>query len=171
MRDRLVKTWLLIFRALTLGWRCAATTRFPGAFSGYAYIFSGYIYIYIDLEERVRADHPLRLIRGNSGAIGRLCRALYSGMDGSRRGLRSCCGRYCCRPSTQLPLRTVPTQRSTSRRGGSQIDLPGKPALRRAMVRRIGQQACLVRSPCGKTLQCSGSRLRATRRWSIRRPS
>jgi Transposase domain (DUF772) len=64
------------------GWRCAATTGFAGC-----------LFSYIDLEKRVRADHPLRLIRQIANAalralsgefaklyspIGRLLQAFYS---------------------------------------------------------------------------------------------
>jgi hypothetical protein len=65
---------------------------------------SGELFSYIDLEARVRADHPLRSIRAIADeALGTLSKdfaALYSGM-GRRSRLRCCFARCCCRPSTR----------------------------------------------------------------------
>ena len=66
---------------------------------------SGELFSYVDLEQRVRADHPLRAIRKVVGtalaALSGDFAGLYSGMAGPRSGRRCCCGRCCCRPSTR----------------------------------------------------------------------
>ena len=67
---------------------------------------SGSLFSYVDLEQRVRSDHPLRTIRtfGERGA-GVARRALRRDLLGDRAPLRSrpssFCGRCCCRPSTR----------------------------------------------------------------------
>ena len=65
---------------------------------------SGSLFSYIDLEDRVRADHPLRPIREIANAalatLSRDFAALYSG-GGRRCRRRNCCGQCCCRPSTR----------------------------------------------------------------------
>ena len=66
---------------------------------------SGELFSYVDLEARVRADHPLRAIR----AIVNEALALWSGSSprsmrrsgGRRSRRRSCCGRCCFRRSTR----------------------------------------------------------------------
>ena len=64
---------------------------------------SGELFSYVDLELRVRTDHPLRVIREVvSTALAALSgdfAGLYSGWDGHRSRRRCCCGRCCCRPS------------------------------------------------------------------------
>ena len=57
------------------------------------------LFSYVDLAARVPADHPLRAIR----VLVDEALAALSG-DFARlylpTGRRSCCGRFCCRPST-----------------------------------------------------------------------
>ncbi len=70
---------------------------------------SGSLFSYVDLEERVLADHPLRTMREiANAALGAL-----SGQSGPstpqasavlRSRLRGCCGRCCCRLSTTSAL-------------------------------------------------------------------
>jgi hypothetical protein len=65
---------------------------------------TGELFSYVDLEERVPRNHPLRLIR-------RVINEVLTTLDrdlrdstrqrGDRRSRRSgCCGRFCCRRST-----------------------------------------------------------------------
>ena len=66
---------------------------------------SGSLFSYIDLEQRVRIDHPLRAIREIANAAlemlsGDFAR-LYSGMERPSIAPRSYCGRCCCRRSTR----------------------------------------------------------------------
>ena len=67
---------------------------------------SGSLFRYIDLEQRVRVDHPLRAIREIANAaletLSRDFARLYSGMGDHLLHRRSCCGRCCCRRSTQF---------------------------------------------------------------------
>ena len=60
---------------------------------------SGNLFSYVDLEERVPDDHPLRLIReivnDVLGSLSSEFETLYSHMGRSRR--RSFFERYCCR--------------------------------------------------------------------------
>ena len=66
---------------------------------------TGELFSYVDLEDRVPAKHPLRVIRrivnevlaALDGSLRRLTRTV-----GGRRSRRSgCCGRCCCRRSTR----------------------------------------------------------------------
>ena len=65
---------------------------------------TGELFSYVDLEERVSRDHPLRLIRGIVNevlaALDREFAALYATMDGHRSRRSGCCERFCCRRST-----------------------------------------------------------------------
>lgn len=62
---------------------------------------TGELFSYVDLEARVRRDHPLRAVRtivsevlsGWSTGLPRSIRR----WDGRRSRRRSCCGRCCCR--------------------------------------------------------------------------
>ena len=64
---------------------------------------SGSLFSYVDLEARVRRDHPLRAIREIANAaladLSGDFAALYSARAGRRSRLRCCCGRCCCRHS------------------------------------------------------------------------
>lgn len=64
----------------------------------------GKLFSYIDLEDRVRAHHPLRVIReiANTAlpALTGDFAALYCGIGGRRCRRRNCCERCCCKPST-----------------------------------------------------------------------
>jgi hypothetical protein len=67
---------------------------------------SGELFSYVDVEMRVRTDHPLRTIRSlvneTLEALIAEFDALYSTRTGGRRSRRRCCcGRCCCRRSTQ----------------------------------------------------------------------
>src|SRR6185369_16444526 len=60
---------------------------------------TGELFSYVDLEARVRRDHPLRaigtIVNEALSALKREFAALYSPIGRPRR--RSCCGRCCCR--------------------------------------------------------------------------
>ena len=63
---------------------------------------SGSLFSYVDLESRVRSDHPLRTIREIANAALEAMTedfaALYPlGLVGHRSRLSVCCGRCCCR--------------------------------------------------------------------------
>jgi hypothetical protein len=64
---------------------------------------SGSLFSYVDLEARVRRDHPLRWIRvlADAGleALSEDFSGLYAGMAVRRSCRRCCCGRCCCRRS------------------------------------------------------------------------
>ncbi len=64
---------------------------------------SGQLFSYVDLEARVRRDHPLRVIRAVANeALGALVAdfaALYSKVGRPRSRRNGCCGRCCCRLS------------------------------------------------------------------------
>ena len=64
---------------------------------------SGELFSYVDLEARVRGDHPLRAIRvvvnEALAALEREFAALYSPIGRPSILPRSCCGRCCCRRS------------------------------------------------------------------------
>ena len=66
---------------------------------------AGELFSYVDLEKRVRSDHPLRAIRGlvNEAlvALEHEFFALYAPIGGRRSRRRSCCERCCCRRSIQ----------------------------------------------------------------------
>jgi hypothetical protein len=66
---------------------------------------SGELFSYVDLEQRVRADHPLRAIREMANAaldaLSGDFSALYAPVAGHRSRRRCCCGRCCCRRSTR----------------------------------------------------------------------
>jgi hypothetical protein len=69
----------------------------------------GELFSYVDLEERVPKNHPLRLIRrivNEVLATGNL--RSFMQRRGDRRSRRSgCCGRFCCR-------RSIPSARNAS---------------------------------------------------------
>ena len=62
---------------------------------------SGNLFSYVDLEERVPDDHPLRLIReivnDVLGSLSSEFETLYSHMGRPSIPPRSCFERYCCR--------------------------------------------------------------------------
>ena len=62
---------------------------------------AGELFSYVDLEARVRRDHPLRAIRvivnEALSALEREFAALYSPIGRPSIPRRSCCGRCCCR--------------------------------------------------------------------------
>ena len=65
---------------------------------------TGELFSYVDLEKRVPAKHPLRLVRGVvNEVLARARQRFFQGLRGSAVGLRSrlsgCCGRFCCRRS------------------------------------------------------------------------
>ena len=66
---------------------------------------SGELFSYVDLEQRVRADHPLRAIRKVVGtalaALSGDFAGLYSGMGRPSIAPEMLLGRCCCRPSTR----------------------------------------------------------------------
>ena len=66
---------------------------------------SGELFSYVDLEQRVRADHPLWAIREVAnealGALSSEFAKLYSGMGRPSIPPECCCGRCCCRRSTR----------------------------------------------------------------------
>ena len=66
---------------------------------------SGELFSYVDLEKRVRLDHPLRAIQVlTDSALETLSgdfAALYSGLGRPSIAPRCCCGRCCCRRSTR----------------------------------------------------------------------
>ena len=64
----------------------------------------GSLFSYIDLEKRVRADHPLRVIRAIANAAlkslsGEFRSAVFAARPASRSRRSGCCGRCCCRRS------------------------------------------------------------------------
>jgi hypothetical protein len=67
-------------------------------------IRTGELFSYVDLEQRVPENHPLRLIRrivnevlvALDGQLGRYMRLT----DGPRSPPSGCCERFCCRRST-----------------------------------------------------------------------
>ena len=66
---------------------------------------SGGLFPYVDVETRVRSDHPLRAIRSIVNAtleeLTPVFDALYVAARVGRRSRRRCCsGRCCCRRST-----------------------------------------------------------------------
>jgi len=65
---------------------------------------SGSLFSYVDLEARVRRDHPLRMIREIANAalndLSRAFTALIRSLAGPRLPRRSCFGRCCCRRFT-----------------------------------------------------------------------
>ena len=64
---------------------------------------SGELFSYVDLEKRVRSDHPLRTIRSlvNEALVALVESSLRSMRRSAdrRSRRRSCFGRCCCRPS------------------------------------------------------------------------
>jgi transposase len=64
---------------------------------------SGELFSYVDLEARVRRDHPLRGIRAivneALAVLEREFAALYSPMGRPSIPPESCCGQCCCKPS------------------------------------------------------------------------
>ena len=68
---------------------------------------SGSLFSYVDLEARVRRDHPLRAIRELANAAltrldGGFRGALFDGWGGPRSRRSGCCGRCCCRRSIRI---------------------------------------------------------------------
>ena len=66
---------------------------------------AGSLFSYVALETRVRADHPLRVIRGVVNATLAAMSADFDALHapGGRESIRrsGCCGRCCCRRSTR----------------------------------------------------------------------
>ena len=66
---------------------------------------TGELFSYVDLEKRVRSDHPLRAIRGlvNEALVALVDEfsALYRRSGGRRSRRRNCSERCCCRRSIQ----------------------------------------------------------------------
>jgi hypothetical protein len=64
---------------------------------------TGELFSYVDLEKRVPAKHPLRLVRGVVNevlaALDRDFSKAYSIAVGLRSHLSGCCGRFYCRRS------------------------------------------------------------------------
>jgi len=64
---------------------------------------TGELFSYVDLEKRVPAKHPLRLVRGVVNevlaALDRDFSRLMRLAVGLRSHLSGCCGRFCCRRS------------------------------------------------------------------------
>ena len=67
---------------------------------------TGELFSYVNLEKRVRSDHPLRSIRGlvNDAlvALEQEFAALYAPIGGRQSHRRSCCARCSCKPSIQF---------------------------------------------------------------------
>jgi len=67
---------------------------------------SGQLFSYVDLEERVRRDHPLRVIREIANealvALAADFSTLYSKLGGRRSRRNGCCERCCCRLSIRF---------------------------------------------------------------------
>ena len=70
----------------------------------------GELFSYVDIEARIRADHPLRTIKVLVGealdALSGDSEALYMPIrwDGRRSRRNVCSGRYCCRHSIRYDL-------------------------------------------------------------------
>ena len=68
----------------------------------------GSLFSYVDLEHRVRPDHPLRTIRAVvNAALAEMSAefdALFPGRGVTRSRLSGCCAPCCCRPSTRSVL-------------------------------------------------------------------
>jgi hypothetical protein len=68
---------------------------------------TGELFSYVNLEKRVRSDHPLRSIRGlvNDALVARRSRSSRRFMrrsGGRQSHRRSCCERCSCKPSIQF---------------------------------------------------------------------
>ena len=67
---------------------------------------TGELFSYVNLEKRVRSDHPLRAIRGLMNealvALEQEFGALYAPIGRPSFHRRSCCERCCCKPSIQF---------------------------------------------------------------------
>jgi hypothetical protein len=72
---------------------------------------TGELFSYVELEKRVPAKHPLRLVRSVVNEVLAALDGIFPGLMRTAAGLRyrlsGCCGHFCCR-------RSIPSARSGS---------------------------------------------------------